>query len=262
MSGEDHEQSGSPFEERKMMSSEDHDQPGISFEQRKMMSSEGHDQSGISFEERNLTDGLPLRLANHAATFITLLFHPVLLPLYGLLLIFSIPALLAFLPGPARRIIFTMVLVNTVILPIAMLPLLKLRNVISSYRLETRGERIIPLLMTSLMYFVTAFMMFRLQLPLLIKEYLFAASCVVLATALLNFRWKISVHALGAGAMLATVLVLSFRMLTVNVWVLVLTLIVSGIVMASRLLLRAHTPAEVYSGFVTGFMVMTLVMLI
>jgi hypothetical protein len=244
MSGQDQKQSGSSFEERNMLSGEDPDQPGI------------------SFEERNLTDGLPVRIADNAASLITLLFHPIVLPIYGLLLIFNVPALLSFLPGPARRIIFTMVLVNTVILPIAILPLLKLRNVISSYRLETRGERIIPLLMTSLMYFVTAFMMFRLQLPLLIKEYVFAASCVVLATALLNFRRKISVHAVGAGAMVATVMILSFRMLTVNVWVLVITLIVSGLVMTSRLWLRAHTPAEVYSGFVTGFIVMIAGMLI
>ncbi|MFO7574469.1 MAG: hypothetical protein R6W67_04880 [Bacteroidales bacterium] len=141
------------------------------------MSGAEHEQSGSSSEERYMMSGLPVRFADHAASFITLVFHPVILPLYGLLLIFSIPALLSFLPGPARRIIFTMVLVNTVILPIAMLPLLKLRNVISSYRLETRGERIIPLLMTSLMYFITAVMVFRLQLPSLIKVYIFAASC-------------------------------------------------------------------------------------
>lgn len=201
-----------------------------------------------------------MRIADTAAWAVSIIFHPVLLPLYGLLLIFNVPVLLSFLPGPARRIIFTMVLVNTVILPIAMLPLLKLRNVISSYRLESRNERIIPLLTTSLMYFVTAVMIFRLQLPSLIKSYVFAASCVVFAAALLNFRWKISVHAVGVGAMLATVTILSFRMLTVNVWALVVTLLVSGLVMASRLWLRAHTPAEVYSGFVTGFVVMILAM--
>lgn len=206
------------------------------------------------------TGSMASRVADIAAWIVSVVFHPVLLPLYGLMLIFNIPALLSFLPGPARRIIFIMVLVNTVILPIAMLPLLKLRNVISSYRIETRTERIIPLLTTALMYLVTSVMVFRLQLPALIKVYMFSAACVVLATALLNFRWKISVHAVGAGAMLATVMMISFRIYAGNIWVLVAVIFLSGLVMTSRLWLRAHTPAEVYSGFVTGFVVMTLAM--
>ena len=260
MSGEGHEQSDSPFEKGAPMSGDGHDQSDSPFEKGAPMSGEGHEQSDSPFEERNMKSSLPVRIADHAASFITLVFHPVLLPLYGLLLIFNIPALLSFLPGPARRIIFTMVLVNTVILPIAMLPLLKLRNVISSYRLETRTERIIPLLTTSLMYLVTAVMVFRLQLPALIKVYIFSASCVVLATALLNFRWKLSVHAAGAGAMLAMVAFLSFRIPAGNVLVLGAVILVAGLVMTSRLWLRAHTPAEVWTGFITGFGVMSLAM--
>jgi hypothetical protein len=193
---------------------------------------------------------------------VTVVFHPVFLPLYGLLLIFNIPQLLVFLPGPVRRVIFLMVLVNNVILPLALLPLFKLRNIISSYDLETRTERVIPLFTTSLMYLITAIMIYRFQLPGTIKSFLFASACVVLATALLNLRWRVSVHAVGAGAMVAAVLILSFRMYTGIVWIVAVVMLVSGLVMASRLYLRAHTPAQTYSGFIAGLSVMALAMLI
>ncbi|MBE0675379.1 MAG: hypothetical protein IH591_12025, partial [Bacteroidales bacterium] len=53
--------------------------------------------------------------ADTAAWIITVVFHPVFLPLYGLLLIFNIPTLLVFMPGEIRRVLFLMVLVNNVI---------------------------------------------------------------------------------------------------------------------------------------------------
>lgn len=204
----------------------------------------------------------PDRTVTFLAWVVTVLFHPVFLPLYGLLLIFNIPVLFSFLPGSARRLLFYMVLVNNVLMPLAMLPLFRLRGMISSYRLETRGERIIPLLSASVMYFITAIMIFRFQVPGLIKSFSFASAFVVFVTALLSFRWKVSVHAAGAGAMVATVLVISFRMYAVLIWVVVAVILLSGLVMAARLWLREHTPGEVYAGFLAGFTVMALAMMI
>jgi len=200
------------------------------------------------------------RVAGHITNVVTILFHPVFLPLYGLYLLFSIPELLVFLPGTVRRVIFLLVLANNIIMPLALLPLFRVKNMISSYRLETRAERIIPLLSTSLLYFITAFMVFRFQLPGVIKAFLFSGACVVFATALVNFRWKVSVHSVGAGAMVATVLVLSFKLYSGHVWVIAAVFLISGLVMASRLFQSAHTPAQVYAGFFLGIVVMTLAM--
>jgi len=212
--------------------------------------------------ENNQADSTFTRMAGHASNVITVLFHPVFLPLYGLYLLFSIPELLVFLPGTVRRVLFFLVLANNVIMPLALLPLFRVKNMISSYQLETRTERIIPLLSTSLLYFITAFMVFRFQLPGVIKAFLFSASCVVFATALVNFRWKVSVHSVGAGAMVATVLVLSFKLYSGHVWVIAAVFLVSGLVMASRLFQSAHSPAQVYAGFFIGLAVMALGMVI
>jgi hypothetical protein len=218
--------------------------------------------STVIGEEDAGRGGLAGRIVDYLAGAVTILFHPVFLPLYGLYLLFNIPALFVFLPGQVRRVIFLMVLVNNVILPLVLLPLFKLRGIITSYDLEKRTERIIPLMTTSLMYFVTAVMIYRFQLPGMVKSFLFASACVVLATALLNFRWKVSVHAVGVGAMVATVLVLSFRMYAGMPGIVVIVFIVSGLVLSSRLWLRAHTPEQIYTGFLAGSTIMGLGLMI
>jgi len=200
------------------------------------------------------------RIIDSLARVVSVIFHPVFLPLYGLMLIFSTPTLLVYLPGSVKRIVYLFVLVNNIILPLAILPLFRLRNIISSYRLDDRRERIVPLLTATLMYFLTAVMIFRLQLPGMIKAFSLASACVVFATALLNFRWKISVHAVGAGAMAAMVLVLSFKRYTGLVWIIAAVFILSGLIMASRMWLKAHSPWQVYAGFLNGFGVMGLAM--
>jgi hypothetical protein len=202
-----------------------------------------------------MTEGeqAPVRsTAWYAAGFVTIIFHPLFLVLYGLLLIFTMPDLLVYMPGTIRKVLFTMVLVNNVILPVAILPLL----------LSERSERVVPLMVGALMYFVSAVMIFRFHLPGMIKAFMFASACVVFTAALLNLRWKISVHSMGAGAMVATVLVLSFKMYTGLLWIMAAVFMTAGLVMAARLYLRAHTPAQVYFGFLAGLTVMALGMLI
>lgn len=212
----------------------------------------------ISVSDRQPACGV----ADTAAWIITIVFHPVFLPLYGLLLIFNTPTLLVFMPGEIRRVLFLMVLVNNVILPLALLPLFRLRGMISSYRLENRAERIFPLLAGSFMYFVSAIMIFRFQLPGMVKSFMFASALVVLASALTSFRWKLSIHAAGVGAMVATTLIVSFRMHAGIVWFVALAFLVSGLVMSARLWLGAHSQKELYRGFVMGLAVMTLGLLI
>jgi hypothetical protein len=197
-------------------------------------------------------------IADTAAWIVTVLFHPVFLPLYGLLLMFNIPSLLVFMPGNIRRVLFLMVLANNVIMPLALLPLFKIRGIISSYRIESRSERVIPLMSTSVMYFISAIMIFRFQLPGVVKSFMFAAACVVFISALINFRWRVSIHATGVGAMVATTLLLSFQMYSGIIWIVALAFLVSGLVMTSRLWLNAHSPREIYSGFFLGFVVMAL----
>ena len=61
---------------------------------------------------------------------------------------------------------------------------------------------------------------------------------------------------ISLGGMLGAFLGLSFVMMIDLTPLLLLIIFVSGLVGYARLQLNAHTPAQVYAGFVTGFFVM------
>ncbi len=183
---------------------------------------------------------------------ISLIFHPVFMPLYALLILFTAPTFLEYLPFPVKRILFFIVAVNNVLIPLMLLPFFKYRNVISSYKIEERNERIIPLLTSSILYSTTSFIVFRFQVPFLIKSFFLAISVMAVAVTFINFWWKISVHAVGAGALAAVVLVLSYKMFTPLTWYLAFVLLAGGLVLSSRLRLNSHNPAQVWLGYFTG----------
>ncbi len=191
-------------------------------------------------------------IPDRLAKIITIVFHPLLMPLYGLLILFSAPTFLGYLPLPVKRILFIIVLVNNVLIPLTLLPFFRYRNVITSYRIEERSERIIPLLTASILYCTTSFIIFRFQVPFLIKSFFFATSILSVVVTFINFWWKISVHAVGAGALAAVVFVLSIKMYTPLTWYLAAVIIAGGLILSSRLRLNFHNPSQVWLGYLTG----------
>lgn len=200
-----------------------------------------------------MNDTGSINITDTIARVISIVFHPVLMPLYGLAMLFTAPTFLEYLPPTVKKLLMLIVLVNNVLVPIALMPFFRNRNIISSYNMEERKERIIPLITTSVLYSISSFIIFRYQLPSLIKYFFYSASVLVIVVTILNFRWKISIHAAGAGALIAVVIVLGIKMLTPLPGYLVSTILIAGLVLASRLRLNSHTPAQAWAGFLTGF---------
>jgi hypothetical protein len=183
------------------------------------------------------------------------------MPLYGLGILLTAPTFLKYLQADARKILFLVVMINNVFIPLALLPFLKYRNIISSYYIDERKERIIPLLTASILYCTTSFIIFRFQIPFFLKSFIFATSVVAIIVSMINFWWKISIHSVGAGALLATVFALSIRMHTPLTWYLLTVILAGGLILSSRLRLNSHNPTQVWVGFLTGFMGVSLFIL-
>ena len=196
------------------------------------------------------------------AKIVSVVFHPLFMPLYGLAILLSAPTFLKYLPADAKRILYLIVLINNVFIPLALLPFMRYRNIISSYHIDDRKERIIPLLIASILYCTTSFIVFRIQIPFFLKSFIFATSVVAIIVSMINFWWKISIHAAGAGALTATVIALSLKMYTPLTWYLLTVILASGLVLSSRLRLNSHSPSQVWIGFLTGFMGISLFILL
>ena len=192
---------------------------------------------------------------NRIAVIISTLFHPLLMPVYGMLIIFSAPTLFGYLPFSVKKILFFIVLVNNVLLPLSLMPYFRYRNIISSWMIEERKERRAPMITTSLFYLVTAYIFLRFQIPLFIKYFVLVSAIMSIAVTIINFWWKISVHAVGSGALIALVVILSIKMHTPLTWFFVPVILASGLVMSSRLWLNSHSPVEIWLGFLLGVLV-------
>ncbi len=186
------------------------------------------------------------------AKIISILFHPLLITLYGILIIFSTPLFTGYIPFAVKKILLIIILINTVFLPLSLMPYFKFRNIISSWFVEKRQERIIPLITTSFFYSVTVYITFRFNIPQLIKAYIITTTFLAIAVTVINFWWKISIHSTGAGAITALVIILSEKIQSPLILFLILMILADGLLMSARLWLDSHSSAEVWTGFVLG----------
>lgn len=194
------------------------------------------------------------------AKIISIIFHPLFIIVYGLAIIFSSPTLFGYLPFTVKKLLFFIVLINNVLLPFSLIPYFKYRNIISTWSIENRRERIIPLIITTLLYAASSYIIYRFPIPVFLKSYIFASFFISLAVTVINFWWKISIHSVGSGVLTALVIILSIKMYTPLLWHLILVIIISGLLLSSRLKLSFHNPSQVWIGYLTGFIGFTLYM--
>jgi hypothetical protein len=188
------------------------------------------------------------------ARIISVIFHPFLIPVYGLVIIFMAPTLFNYLPFNVKKMVILIVLVNNVLLPLSLIPFFVHHNLIKSWFIFDRKDRIIPLIISSILYVVTTYIIFRFRVPYFLKSFFLAVAFLSLATTLINFWWKISIHSIGAGVILALVLILSIKMYSPLLWYIIPAIVAGGLILSSRLQLDLHNPGQVWSGFLTGFL--------
>jgi hypothetical protein len=209
-----------------------------------------------------MNTGRDTNITDKLAKIVSGVFHPLFMPLYGLIILVSAPTFLSYLPAGVKNTVVIIMLVNNVMIPLALLPFFRYRKIISSYNIEERSERIIPLLTTSILYCTTSFIVFGYPIPFFLKSFIFATSILSILVSMINFWWKISIHSVGAGALAATVFVLSLKMHTPLLWYMIPVILAAGLILTSRLKLNSHNPNQVWVGFLTGFLVISLFILL
>ena len=200
-----------------------------------------------------MTTDKPTDFLEKPAKIISIIFHPLLMPVYGMAIIFSAPTLLGYLPFNVKKLLLLIILVNNVLLPLSLMPFFIHRKIISSWALNERKERNIPLIITALLYGTTSYIIFRFPIPLFLKSFIFATAILSVLVILINLFWKISLHSVGAGALVGLVFLLSLKMLTPLDWYLISAIIIAGLILSSRLRLNHHSPTQVWIGLLTGF---------
>ncbi|WP_303412066.1 hypothetical protein [Pontibacter sp. BT731] len=195
------------------------------------------------------------------ARFLSVAFHPLLMPTYLFaIILYFLPVSSISLPLQSRWIVLSMIFFTTFMVPgLGAFAMFK-TGFIDSYEIDRREQRSRPLLFTALCYAVTTYLFYSESV---FDQLFYFVMGVVTASVLVawcvSFFWKISAHGIGLGGALGVLLLMNKLMPESGLLIpIVLLVLVSGAVLSARLALHAHTPAQAYTGFLTGLLLVLL----
>jgi len=189
------------------------------------------------------------------ATLISYVFHPLLMPTVGILIILNSGTHFSLLPIEIKRLVFYSILLMSCVLPLLFLPIFKLQGLISNYKIEDRKERLLPLFIITLIYFTGYYFIYRFNfIPDFIKYYMLAITITLGIALIITIKIKVSLHMTAIGGLVGLLITLiKYNALYLNIYF-ITVFIVAGLIGASRLKLNSHNPFQIYLGLITGFL--------
>ncbi len=197
---------------------------------------------------------------------VSLLFHPMLLTSYAVLLMFILPTYLSLYPYNYKKAVILIIFTATFISPLLILLVLLNLQKIKSLRLTNKRERIFPLFTVFILY-VSAWLItlnFPGGTPVYISNFILCSTVIILIVALITIKYKISIYMSAVGGFIGffyiwflkiniselLFVVFGFRILSIHFFGFLF--LIAGISASSRLMLKIHNPLQIMSGFFVG----------
>ncbi len=182
--------------------------------------------------------------------------HPLLMPLYATWLILNSGSYLSFATSPVlQKFIYLVVFISTTVFPgLGAWSLLK-QGKIGSIEMPVREHRHWPFIVTLVCYIASVFLLLKLPIPRIFAFMVGGGLLSIIWAFIVNLKWKVSIHMMGIGGLMG--LMVGFAQIYhVNmVLTLMLIAVLAGILGWARLKRNAHTPSQVYVGFLGGFLI-------
>ena len=187
----------------------------------------------------------------YAARFVSVLFTPFYLPLFGVIILFTL-SYLALLPIEYRLQVVGLVYLFTILMPTLFIHFYRRHQGWNLVELGKRERRMVPYIISILCYFACAWLLSRLNVFHFVNSILMTALIVQVVCAVINAWWKISTHTAAIGGVTGALVAYGFLFEFNPVGWLCLAILVSGIVGSARIILRQHSLAQVVGGYFIG----------
>lgn len=190
------------------------------------------------------------------AQFISVVGHPLFMPLYAMLLIFQYnPYIDLQVTEDVQKIVLVILAVFTILLPLITAFVLQKLGVVKSIYMKTAEERKWPFLFSVLWYYLGFELLTEIPLPVSLFLLMIGAIAVILVAHLITLRWKISVHMLGIGGVIGAMIGLSQRFEFNHFHLILVLFLLAGLIGFARLKTNSHNYRQVYAGFVLGVII-------
>lgn len=193
-------------------------------------------------------------MARRIAIWISALFHPLIMPLACVFVAYEFDW---YMKGTTNmeqvHLIYLIVGLSTIAFPGINILLLRWYGVISSFAMPIRQERTTPFISTAFFFALGYYLLRKGNLTEVLYSIFMGCILALIAVILINFKWKISAHAVGVFGLIGMTIGLFQIHNFGNVGLLSLLILIGGAVLTSRLILKAHSSTQVYVGAVVGF---------
>ena len=187
------------------------------------------------------------------AAIISWFFHPLFIPVYITFFLIRVhPYLFAGMDDWGKLANLLQVFVNCTFLPLASILLLRGLKFIDSFFLKTQKDRIIPYVICMIFYFWNWYAFKNNHaVPELVGLSLGIFNACVFGF-LVNIFMKVSMHTIAMGVMSMFMTLLAFNDSENLTLYLTISILITGLVSTSRLIVSDHTAKEIYSGLFIG----------
>lgn len=191
------------------------------------------------------------KFLKNTAHLFSFIFHPLVVPSIGFILLFySLPGFELY-PPRMRNIMMAIIVFSTGLLPISFILLMSLATGVSS-KMTHHRDRMLPYIFSAFSIYMGAQLMGKLPVPGVFRLFMLGACLLLILLFLITMKWKISGHSAAMGGLTGLFLSLAFRYAIDLRWIIIAAILVSGIVASSRILLKKHKALQVYIGYGLG----------
>ena len=190
-------------------------------------------------------------VSKRIAQFFTIFFQPMLIPIYGVLLLIDSGYLYLY-TAIGQWLVLGIAIFFSVFVPAVSAVILYKMGIVTSPQIAKREERFYPYLISVISLGMLAYVYTILQVPQFLLFLVYGLLVSVVSVFFVNMWWKISAHMSGIGGLLGGVLTTTYYFKENAMWLYIALFIISGMVAFSRLKLKAHSLGQLFAGFLVG----------
>ncbi len=185
------------------------------------------------------------------AMFLSVLFHPLFIPLYTVTLYFFLSP--NFFLSSNIKFLEIYLLIVSIVIPLLFLLTFRYSGFIKSGVLKTSKERLYFSFVMFTVYFILTQKIASFHIFIELLPFFIGISLSVLFAGVLNFfNKKPSLHAMAFGGVLSFLMIWSYYSRLNILWVLIIIIFITSLVLAARVYLEAHEPKEILTGLLIG----------
>ena len=159
---------------------------------------------------------------------------------------------MSMFPWVFRLMVLGVVYFFTVLLPVLTTYLYRRLLGWRLQELRERHKRFVPYALHFLSYLCCMYLLDSMHMPRFITAILFVSLLVQTCCIVINMFWKVSMHSAGSGAVIGGLVAYATIFGFNPIWWLCGTILLSGCVMTSRMVLLQHSLAQVLVGTMVG----------